>query len=160
MPIHADPDPCCPECQQRRYFLREQDQLQHRFSNEINIEPLNDPPSLNSSQSRETHRINHGKGRPVDTPAGPIQPTIDPRRWETIRPSEIGRDPHGPPVPLPLDQDEEDSREARELWRELDLVHGMGIAFAGPGAPQFDRRAQGASFTASNPPGMYDAVGE
>lgn len=56
------------------------------------------------------------------------------------------------------DDEEEDSREARELRRELDLVHGIDIAFEGPGIPRFDPRGRRAFPTASNPSGMNHAA--
>lgn len=54
------------------------------------------------------------------------------------------------------DEDEEDSREVRELWRKLDLVHGMDVALAGPGIPQFDRHGRHA--TLSHPSSMDHAA--
>ncbi|KAE9982780.1 hypothetical protein EG328_010644 [Venturia inaequalis] len=107
----------------------------------------------------DTDKVTHME---ITGQSGPIHPTIDPRRWETERPSEIGHDPHGPPLPMLDNRKEEDSREESELWREEDLVHGMDIAFAAPGVPPFNVRVRGrvAPSNSSNAPGMIGAASE
>lgn len=161
MPSDNHPNSRCPACQQRRNSLRERHQPRRRINNNIASERLDCPPSLSLLQSRATRRVHH-RTRPIDRAAGPIHPTIDPRRWETERPSEVGRDPHGPPLPSLDDLEEEDSREESERWREEDLVHGMDIAFAAPGVPPFNVRVRGrvAPSNSSNAPGMLGVASE
>ncbi|KAE9977339.1 hypothetical protein BLS_001471 [Venturia inaequalis] len=117
--------------------------------------PVRDPPDVRVDTDKVTHMEITGQ-------SGPIHPTIDPRRWETERPSEIGHDPHGPPLPMLDNRKEEDSREESELWREEDLVHGMDIAFAAPGVPPFNVRVRGrvAPSNSSNAPGMLGVASE
>lgn len=69
------------------------------------------------------------------------RPTIDPRRWETERASQQGRDPKDVPVPTLEDryEYEDEEREIREIWREKDFSYCTGNACAGPNAPNFHR---------------------